>query len=102
METLPGPAEHKTPYARLDLVQLQSQSAFSRAQHPVTQAVSFPVTAPYFLVKDLYSPVSMAPGQGRPEPAANPLQLFWKGTRLPGQLRGGQCKCAWVHGCMGE
>lgn len=35
------------------------------------------------------------------EPAANLLQLFWKGTRLPGQLRGGECKCAWVHGCTG-
>lgn len=47
------PPEHKTPCARFALVQLPSQSTFSRAQHAVTQAVSFPATASYFLVNGL-------------------------------------------------
>lgn len=47
------PAEHKAPCARFTLVQLPSQSTFSRAQHAVTQAVSFPATASYFLVNGL-------------------------------------------------
>lgn len=46
----------------------------SKGIPPLAQVVSFPVTASYFLMKDLQPMSDLSP-------PANPLQLFWEGSQ---------------------